>query len=182
AGLIVTRASGEGNMVGEVKAQLFTSSVPLVVTGVFLLILGLMPGLPLVPFWALGAGALALGYRRFVQEQATEEAGAEEAAEPERHAEPEPTDLLLVDPLELEVGYGLIPLVDPAQGGDLLDRVKMLRQQLAVELGLVIPPVRIRDNVALGANRYAIKLRGNPVGEGEVMPGYHLALIPDDFD
>ena len=91
-----------------------------------------------------------------------------------------PTDLLLVDPLELEIGYGLISIVDPGQQGDLLERVKMLRQQLAIELGIVIPPVRIRDNVALEANRYIIKLRGNPIGEGEVLPGYHLALLLDE--
>ncbi|NNF57017.1 MAG: flagellar biosynthesis protein FlhA [Rhodothermaceae bacterium] len=181
AGLIVSRASGEGNMVAEMKSQLFASAVPLVVTGGFLMILGLMPGLPLIPFWALGIGAIALGQRSFAAEQ---HAGAEAAKPPALEPEPEqsPSDLLLVEPLELEIGYGLIPLVDPAQGGDLLDRVGQLRRQLATELGLVIPPVRVRDNVALGANHYTIKLRGNPVGEGEVMPGYHLALLPDGFD
>ena len=181
AGLIVSRASGDGNMVTEMKAQLFASAVPLLVTGGFLMILGLMPGLPLIPFWALGIGAIVLGRKSFAAEQHAE---AEAARPPEPEPEPEqsPSDLLLVEPLELEIGYGLIPLVDPAQGGDLLDRVGQLRRQLATELGLVIPPVRIRDNVALGANRYTIKLRGNPVGEGDVMPGYHLALLPDEFD
>jgi flagellar biosynthesis protein FlhA len=97
-------------------------------------------------------------------------------------AEPVPADFLLVDPLELEVGFALIALVDPHQGGDLLERVKTIRQQLATELGVLIPPVRIRDNVALGANAYVVKLRGNPVGEGEVLPGYSLALLPDGYD
>ncbi|MDT7855970.1 flagellar biosynthesis protein FlhA [Rubrivirga sp. S365] len=181
AGLIVSRASGEGNIAGEVQTQLLAAAVPLLVTGGFMLLLGLMPGLPIVPFWALGIGAIALGRSRLVADRAAD-AEAARPAPPEAEPEPEPADFLLVDPLELEVGYGLIPLVDPAQGGDLLDRVKRLRQQLAVELGLVIPPVRIRDNVALGANAYAVKLRGNPVGEGEVMPGYGLALLPEGFD
>ncbi len=181
AGLIVSRASGEGDVAGEVREQLLGASLPLVVTGAFLLLLGLVPALPIVPFWALGAGAVWLGRTRMRAERAEEEEAAR-PPEPEAPPETEPSDLLLVDPLELEIGYGLIPLVDPSQGGDLLDRVKLLRQQLAVELGLVIPPVRIRDNVALGANRYVVRLRGNAVGEGEVMPGYHLALLPEGFD
>lgn len=180
AGLIVSRASGEGDMAGEIRQQLAGHSVPLFVTGGFMMLAGLAPGLPLFPFWALGGLALALGRARFRAEQA-EAARAALPPEPEPPPEQAPADLLLVDALELEIGYGLIPLVDPAQGGDLLDRVGQLRQQLAVELGLVIPPVRVRDNVALGANRYVVRLRGNAVAEGEVMPGYHLALLPEDF-
>jgi flagellar biosynthesis protein FlhA len=181
AGLIVSRASGEGNLSAETKDQLFGKPNALYVTGAFMALLGVLPGLPLVPFWALAGGAVWAGVRRATSDADEAEAAA---APPETGPapEPEPADLLLVDPLELEVGYGLIPLVDPAQGGDLLDRISMLRRQLATEMGIVVPPVRIRDNVELGANAYTVKLRGNAVAEGEALPGYHLALLLDGAD
>lgn len=184
AGIIVARASGEGNLAQDVQGQLFKKAHPLLITGGFLAILGLVPGLPLVPFWALATGMFFLGRKRITAEGEEAEAAAAQllVGEEEEKKEDEPADLLLVDPLELEIGYGLISIVDPTQQGDLLERVKMLRQQLALELGIVIPPVRIRDNVSLGANQYVIKLRGNPIGEGEVLPGYHLALLMDEND
>lgn len=178
AGIIVSRASGQGTLAGELKGQLLGRSGPLLIAGGFLAFLGLVPGLPLVPFWALAAGALWMGRVRLQAERARAQAPATATEEAPR--EPEPTDYLLVDPLEIEIGYALIALVDPHQEGDLLERVKVLRRQLALELGIVIPPVRIRDNAALGANRYVVKLRGNPVAEDEVLPGYHLALLPDE--
>ncbi|MFB3131840.1 MAG: flagellar biosynthesis protein FlhA, partial [Rhodothermales bacterium] len=181
AGLIVSRASSEGNLAQDVKGQLLKKPSPLLITGAFLFAMGLVPGLPVVPFWLLAGGMLLLGRKRIQQQdEEAKEAARLEAAKVTPEPTETPTDLLLVDPLELEIGYGLISIVDPGQQGDLLDRVKMLRQQLALELGIVIPPVRIRDNVALGANKYVIKLRGNPIGEGEVMPGYHLALLLDE--
>lgn len=186
AGIIVSRASGkEGSLASEMKGQLVDKLPPLLITGVFLILMGLVPALPLIPFWLLGSGVLLLWYFRSQEEQAKAEAEAERReaeAEAEEEEEENPSDLLLVDPLELEIGYGLISLVDPDQGGDLLERVKMLRKQLAQELGIVIPPVRIRDNVDMDSNQYVIKLRGNPIGDGEVMPGYKLALLPDDVD
>ncbi|MFB6280016.1 MAG: flagellar biosynthesis protein FlhA [Salinibacter sp.] len=186
AGIIVSRASGkEGSLASEMKGQLVDKLPPLLITGVFLVGMGLVPALPTIPFWLLGGGVLSLWYFRSQEKQAEAEAEAERReAEAEAEAEDEenPSDLLLVDPLELEIGYGLISLVDPDQGGDLLERVKMLRKQLAEELGIVIPPVRIRDNVDMESNQYVIKLRGNPIGDGEVMPGYKLALLPDDIE
>jgi flagellar biosynthesis protein FlhA len=185
AGIIVSRASGkEGSLASEMKGQLVDKLPPLLITGVFLVGMGLVPALPTIPFWLLGGGVLLLWYFRSQEEQAKAEAEAErrEAEAEEDEEEENPSDLLLVEPLELEIGYGLISLVDPDQGGDLLERVKMLRKQLAQELGIVIPPVRIRDNVDMESNQYVIKLRGNPIGEGEVMPGYQLALLPDDVD
>ena len=178
AGLIVSRASGEGNLSADTQAQLFGKPNALYVTGAFMALLGVLPGLPLVPFWALAGGAAYIGVRR-----ATDIADeAEGAAPPEEGPapEPEPADLLLVDELELEIGYGLIPVVDPDQGGDLLDRISSLRRQLATEMGIVVPPVRIRDNVELETNAYVVKLRGNEVARGEALPGYHLALLLDD--
>ena len=181
AGLIVTRASGEGNMSEAVRTQFIGKPYPLLLTAGFMFVIGLMPGIPMLPFVVIAAGTGLLGYKRL---QATREEATRlpEAPAAEPAAEPTPADFLLVDALELEVGYALIALVDPQQGGDLLDRVKTIRQQLAAELGVLIPPVRIRDNVGLGANSYVVKLRGNPVAEGEVLPGYSLALLPDGYD
>ncbi|PAP75750.1 flagellar biosynthesis protein FlhA [Rubrivirga marina] len=181
AGLIVSRASGEGNLSSETQSQLFGKPEALFVTAGFMALLGVLPGLPIVPFWALAGGLAFVAFRR----AGTIADEAEEAARPAETApapEPEPADLLLVDELELEIGYGLIPVVDPAQGGDLLERISMLRRQLATEMGIVVPPVRIRDNVALDANAYVVKLRGNDVARGEALPGYHLALLLDGND
>ena len=183
AGIIVARASSDTNLAQDFKGQLFKKPHPILITGGFLIILGLVPGLPLFPFWILAAMTVFVGRARIKtqhQEQEKAHAVARSEAEPEEPRD-SPSDLLLVDPLELEIGYALIPIVDPNQQGDLLDRVRMLRQQLALELGLVVPPIRIRDNVALEANKYVIKLRGNPIGEGEILPGYHLALLPEEI-
>lgn len=182
AGLIVSRASSESNWAEDFQDQLFKKPHPILLTGAFLFFLGLVPGMPILPFWILAAAIVFLGRQRVTQqeEQATEQALLTEGQK-QLEAPETPTDLLLVDPLELEIGYALISIVDPSQQGDLLERVRMLRQQLALELGIVIPPVRIRDNVSMGANQYVIKLRGNPIGEGEVMPGYYLALLSEDI-
>ena len=185
AGIIVSRASGGTNLADDFQGQLLKKAHPLLITGGFLGLLGLVPGLPLVPFWLLSGGLLYLGQSRAKSEKEEAAAAATallEEADEEPPPERTPADLLLVDPLELEIGYGLISVVDPNQRGDLLERVRVLREQLALELGIVIPPVRIRDNVALSPNAYVIKLRGNPSGGGEVMPGYHLALIPEGLD
>ena len=178
AGLIVSRASGEGNLSADTKAQLFGRPEALYVTAGFMALLGVLPGLPLAPFWLLAGGLGFVAVKR--AGVIADEDDAARPAPPAPAAEPEPADLLLVDELELEIGYGLIPIVDPAQGGDLLDRISMLRRQLATEMGIVVPPVRIRDNAELGANAYVVKLRGNAVAQAEALPGYHLALLLDD--
>ncbi|QXD17144.1 flagellar biosynthesis protein FlhA [Rhodocaloribacter litoris] len=182
AGIIVSRASDEANLAQDFKGQLFRKPHPIFITAGFLLLLGLVPGLPLFPFWLLAGMTVLVGRARLqsVRQEAQEAARRAEAAAAEEEPPEEPADLLLVDPLELEIGYALIPIVDPNQRGDLLERVKLLRQQVALELGIVVPPVRIRDNVTLPPNRYVIKLRGNPIAEGEILPGYHLALLGDE--
>ena len=140
AGLIVSRASSEGNLAQDVKGQMFKKPSPMLITGSFLVAMGIVPGLPILPFWLLGGGMLLLGRKRIqaMGEEAKESVRLEAARVAPETTET-PTDLLLVDPLELEIGYGLISIVDPGQEGDLLERVKMLRQQLALELGIVIP-------------------------------------------
>src|SRR5690606_6050509 len=105
------------------------------------------------------------------------QAAAVGALEPEAAPEENPVrELLQIDPLELEVGYALIPLVDEPQGGDLLERISLLRRQAALELGILIPPIRIQDDIRLPANEYVIKLRGAEIGRAEVMPRFLLAL------
>ena len=183
AGIIVSRASGDTSIAQDFKGQLFKKPHPILITGGFLALLGIVPGLPLLPFWLLAAGTVLLGRNRIrVQEKERVELIAAAAESEVEVVKDTPSDLLMVDPLELDIGYALISIVDPGQQGDLLERVKMLRQQLALELGIVIPPVRIRDNVGLGSNEYVIKMRGNPIAQGEVMPGYHLALLPEEID
>ena len=178
AGLIVSRASGEGNLSADTKAQLFGKPEALYVTAGFMALLGVLPGLPIAPFWMIAGGLGFMAVKRAGVLADQDEADAQPAPVAPA-SEPEPSDLLLVDELELEIGYGLIPMVDPDQGGDLLDRISMLRRQLATEMGVVVPPVRIRDNVELGANAYVVKLRGNAVADAEALPGYHLALLLD---
>ena len=182
AGLIVSRASQEANWASEFRTQLFQKPHPILLTAGFLLVIGMVPGIPLVPFLILSVGMMFLGRRRVIQINEEADSDTILTEEHKQLTAPEtPTDLLLVDPLELEIGYALISIVDPNQQGDLLERVRMLRQQLALELGVVIPPVRIRDNVGMAANNYIIKLRGNPIGQGEVVPGHYLALLSEDI-
>ncbi len=178
AGLIVTRASGESHMGSEMTKQILSSPRAVTTVAVMLLALALMPGLPKLPFLLVAAlvGTIALSLRG--KEQAGEEPG--ETARTEQTApiseEEEMMALLSTDPLELEVGYGLIPFADPAQGGDLLQRITTMRKQITGDLGLIIPPMRVRDNVELRPNGYRMKLWGTEVAQGEILPRHYLAI------
>lgn len=177
AGMLVSRAASESNMGEEISSQLFSNPRVLAVAGGVMFFFAMVPGFPKVPFLLLGAASLGSAYFVFLRERES----AKEAAAPAPTAQPEEErveDYLHVDAMELEIGYGLIPLVDMKQGGDLLDRITMIRRQLATELGIIIPPVRIRDNIQLKPNQYAIKIRTVPVGEGELMSGAYLAMNP----
>ncbi len=179
AGIIVTRAASESDLSDDISGQMFGNPKVITVGGIFLILMGFMPGMPMIPFLGIGGGLIYLGYRRNKAREALEAEQLEaipEAAPAEERVE----DYLLVDTLELEIGYSLIPIVDPEQDGDLLERMASLRKQLAVELGIIVPPIRIRDNVQLDANKYMIKLRGIAIGEGDLLPGYYLALLPGD--
>lgn len=182
AGIIVSRAASEGNLSKELTGQLLGNPKTMVISAVFVFMLGLMPGLPLLPFALIGGFFLYMAYTNLAkEEEERQEAEDEEnkvlTGKPEDPVE----NYLLVDTLELEIGYSLIPMVEANQGGDLLDRMTSLRKQLASELGIIIPSIRIRDNVQLDANHYTIKMRGVMQGEGEILPGYHLTLLPQDF-
>jgi flagellar biosynthesis protein FlhA len=173
--LIVTRAGSKQQLGTQLADQVSSQPRGLAITAGFLVLLSLTP-LPTVPLLvtAAGLGGLAWFMRRG-SEEAPEDAGSPAAAS--GPPEPPPVEnLLKVDTLELEVGYALVSLVDTAQGGDLLNRISAIRRQLAVELGMVMPPVRIRDNMQLPSTEYRVKVRGNPVASGVVKPGKLLAM------
>ena len=182
AGIMVTSSSGGDRVADAVMKQVGRTARPWWIAGGFLGVLAVVPGLPTLPFLAL-AGASA-GIARTVAggpDESSEADGATvgsaapvEALPPERESPVH--DLLQIDPVELEIGYALIPLVDEGQGGDLLERIKLLRKQAALDLGILVPPIRIRDDVRLQANEYVVKVRGSEVARGEVMPRMLLAL------
>jgi flagellar biosynthesis protein FlhA len=178
AGLIVARTGDDETIGDEIPKQLTSKPTALFLISGFLGLLAFTP-LPTIPLLAAGLGIGGLGWAlRFIGKQATahEEATAraEAAAQP---TEPQPVEeLLSVDTLEFEIGYGLVEIVDGSRGGTLLDRISMIRRQLAVELGIVVPPIRIRDNMQLDANSYRVKLRGAVIGEGQVYAELLMAM------
>ncbi|MAE66707.1 MAG: flagellar biosynthesis protein FlhA [Phycisphaeraceae bacterium] len=174
AGLIVTRSSGRSDLGTDLTRQLTQFwRVPAITAG--FLVLMAFTGLPALPMLLLALIVAAIAW--VVHGRARRESEAAKQKDREVQETPPPVEqLLAVDTLELEVGYGLVKLVDNAQGGDLLERISMIRRQLAGELGMVMPPVRIRDNVQHQPNEYHIKVRGNSVAQGSVYPGQYLAM------
>jgi len=180
-GLMVTRAASESNLGHDIATQILTNPRMFFIAGSVLILLGLVPGLPGFPFLILGTSAIGIGYvlKRTAQSQADEQVTQLEQKEMEEVRKPENiVALLQVDPMELEIGYSLIPIVDVSQGGDLLDRVVMIRRQCALELGLIVPTIRIRDNIQLKPNIYVIKLRGVEIAKGELMLDHYMAMNP----
>jgi flagellar biosynthesis protein FlhA len=175
-GMLVSRAASLSNLGEEISSQLFSYPKTLAITSVVMLFFAFIPGFSKLPFILLALGAGAMAYSSFVNKR--EEQRKSVAVRPAAKAEEKVEDYLHVDPMELEIGYGLIPLVDAKQGGDLLDRITMVRRQVAGELGIVIPPIRIRDNIQLKPNEYRIKIRTIIVGKGELMSGAYLAMDP----
>jgi flagellar biosynthesis protein FlhA len=156
------------------------------VAGVVICCFGLVPGLPKLPFFMIGGLFVAVGWTLKNQPTAKEREAAEKQAEAaETQGElPAPRDAALdalaLDPLELAIGFGLVPMVDKNAGGTLLARVSTIRRQIASELGMVIPPVRIRDDVSLDSHEYVIRVRGTEVARGGIMAGHQLAMDPGD--
>lgn len=179
SGLVVTRTASESNFGKDLSSQMLHNPRAIFVATGVLFVLGITPGLPFLPFFVLGTITGAVGFfsRGNKSEEALAETEAETAAVEEAPAE-NLEDYLRVDPLELEIGYGLIPIVDTEQGGDLLQRITQLRKQCAVEIGVLIPPIRIRDNIQLQPNEYIIKIKGFDVARGELMVGRYMALNP----
>lgn len=178
AGLIVTRTSAQSDLPGDVMAQLFRHPVALFISAAFLMALSIT-GLPSGPMIILGISCLIGGIlvkRNQTRQDATHAEEDLQQQQEQEQQEPRPEDQLLVNPLELELGVGLLRLADPATGGDLLDRVSRIRHKVARELGIILPKVRIRDNIRLGQRDYQIKIRGVDVGWGSVYPDALLAI------
>lgn len=179
-GIVVTRSASKFSLGKEVTSQLFSHPKALGVAAVILAVLGTI-GLPKVPMYSLALlfGLLFFAFRASTAEVA-EETEKEEVREAEEIKRPENVmELLQVEKMELELGYGLIPLVDADQGGDLLERIVMIRRQCALELGFIVPPIRIRDNMQLKPNAYVIKIKGMEISSGELVLDSYLAIGAD---
>ena len=185
SGIIVTRSGRETSFGGEVALQLGSQPHALIMAGVLVVIISLIPGLPVLPMVFVAillviTGAVIHNRQQkaaIVDEQIVEEVTAEEKRKPESV-----TSLLQVDPIELEFGYGIVPMVDVSQGGDLLDRVVMIRRQCAIDLGIIVPAIRLRDNIQLGTNTYSIKIKGVEIARGEIMADHLLALSTGEVE
>ncbi|MGN0328262.1 MAG: flagellar biosynthesis protein FlhA [Lachnospira sp.] len=180
-GILVTKASSDGELGDEMVGQLFSLDRVLLMVGVALIIFGVGTPLPWYIFVPLGAVLIIYGRKLKVKsgEAGIEESAAAEETEAQEIRKPENVvSLLNVDPIELEFGYGIIPLADVNQGGDLLDRVVMIRRQIALELGAVVPIIRLRDNIQLNPNQYVIKIKGIQVSEGEILFDHYMAMNP----
>lgn len=180
-GILVTKSSSEGELGDEMVGQLFSIDRVLLMVGVALAALGILTPLPIYIFVPFGLVLVILsqkvkakaGEAKIEEEVEKEETEAQEIRKPENVV-----SLLNVDPIELEFGYGIIPLADVNQGGDLLDRVVMIRRQIALELGAVVPIIRLRDNIQLNPNQYIIKIKGIQVSEGEILFDHYMAMNP----
>lgn len=180
-GILVTKGSKDADFGTVLVSQLFGIPKVLYLVGTIIAVLGLITPLPDLIFLALGlvfivTGRMIAGTIETAQiegEIDAEEVAAEEIRQPENV-----NSLLQVDPIELEFGYGIIPLADVNQGGDLLDRVVMIRRQIALELGTVVPIIRLRDNIQLNPNQYIIKIKGIQVSEGEILFDHYMAMNP----
>ncbi|WP_209122369.1 flagellar biosynthesis protein FlhA [Alkalihalobacillus sp. BA299] len=182
-GIVVTRATSEGNLGHDITKQLLAYPTMLYVAGGTIFLLGVVT--PITPYVTFPiAGLLVYGgwYLSKAQKKVLEEESSksEEALDSNEDLKsPESVvNLLQIDPIEFEFGYGLIPLADANQGGDLLDRVVMIRRQLALELGMIVPVIRIRDNIQLQPNEYVIKIKGNEIAKGDLLLDHYMAMSP----
>ncbi len=178
AGLLVTRSTQQINLPAQFLQQLFSRPQALAVTGAFLGVL-VFTNLPTVPLLTIGGGCIGLAVmltRQKHEQQAKVVADARVSAEKAKKSEERIEGFLAIDPMEMEIGVGLIRLADPSRGGDLLPRITGVRQSVAGDIGIVLPKVRIRDNLRLGEHQYRIKIGNNPVAEGTVYPNRLLAM------
>lgn len=179
AGLLVTRAAAKNNLGQELGNQLLLYPRALKVLSGMLLVMAFVPGLPMFPFLVMAGVFGFIGKQLKKAKAATkdEKAAAEQAQAATTKAAPEKLEsLLTVDALQIELGYGLVPLADTRKNGDLLERVTGVRRSFAQDMGMIIPPIRVRDNLQLSANEYRFLLKGNVAAQGMIMPGYLLAM------
>ncbi|MDR1701285.1 MAG: flagellar biosynthesis protein FlhA [Sporomusaceae bacterium] len=178
-GIIVTRAASDSNLGYDIATQMISNPRIFYIASGVMALFSLIPGLPGLPFFIIAATLCGIGIMLTItaKPDVEDELLKQEEQEKDEVRKPENVIALLhVDPMELEIGYSLIPMVDISQGGDLLDRVVMIRRQCALELGLVVPTIRIRDNIQLKPNVYVIKIRGIEVARGELLLDHYLAM------
>nr|WP_312214355.1 flagellar biosynthesis protein FlhA [Clostridioides sp.] len=179
SGILVTRVASNDNFGTLVGKQLTSIPKAITITGIVLLILGIMPGLPKLAFFTLGIGAIVSGY---YLSKDTEEEFDEDLVEDtnmvsaDKNEVEDVKDLINVETIEVEIGYGLIALADESSGGDLLQRIASIRRQCAIDMGIIVQPIRIRDNLQLNPNQYNIKIKGNIVSSYEIMPNMVLCM------
>ncbi len=182
AGLVVTRSASGKKLEEEMGTQFTQDPRALFVASAILILFALLPGFPFLPFFLLSLTTGAIGYarRQMIAEEAQRKIQQELAeAQKKKEAEEKPVEeLLFVDPVEVELGYGLLSLIDQSQGGDLFQRIANIRRQLAYELGFILPPVRVRDNLRLQPEEYVVKIRGNVVARNMLYPDMVLAMNP----
>lgn len=186
SGILVTRSGSDDNL-GTLLGKQFTAfPIIFAIASVVLFLLGIIPGLPKIPFFLLSAATGVLAYALFKEEKEKiiEKMETEEAELIEiENKEPENVmNLISVEPMEIEMGYGLIPLADEAGGGDLLQRISSVRRQCAIEMGIIVQPIRIRDNLQIKNNEYLVKIRGTVIARGELMPNMLLCMDPASED
>jgi flagellar biosynthesis protein FlhA len=183
AGVIVTRAGADSSLGDEITSQILIQPKAIAVSSGVLFGFGLVPGLPTIPFMILSAVTGGLAYTIFRSVKESARIAEESKALEEKAITTDQFDALPpLDTLAIEVGYGLIPLVDVEQGGQLLDRIKSLRRQIARELGIIVAPVHIQDNMQLKPGEYTILLKGNEIARGELLANYYLAMNPNATD
>ncbi|WP_110953255.1 flagellar biosynthesis protein FlhA [Anaerosinus massiliensis] len=178
-GIVVTRAASDNNLGQDLTTQLFNNPRVFFIASGVLCALAMVPGLPGLPFTVLAAITFMIAYNLRKNANASVENSMEQQEEKEKEEIRKPENiisLLQVDPMELEIGYSLIPLVDKGQGGDLLERIVMIRRQCALEMGLVVPTIRIRDNIQIKPNAYSVKLKGIEIAKGELLLDHYLAM------
>ncbi|MFZ4619132.1 MAG: flagellar biosynthesis protein FlhA [Bacteroidota bacterium] len=182
AGMVVTRSASGNQLDVEVQGQLFGKPKAVLIASATLMIFAVIPGLPTIPFMFLSLIAGAIGYTTMKTQKAAALKPVDEKPKETKKPEENIEDYLQVDNLELEIGYGLISLVDESQGGDLFNRITNLRKQLAIELGIIIPPIRVRDNLQLEPNQYVFKIRGNVIASNWLMVDRYLAMSPSSVE
>lgn len=180
-GMVVTRAAGEANLGQDLSLQMLSQPKALLVVASILFLLGLSRGLPTFPLFILSGvvGGMYFIFKTEKDKKEEIEEEGEEELEPPSHPTLQKEDykeLIRVDPVEMEFGYNLLPLVLPEQGGDFLERITLIRRQVATELGMIIPPVRVLDNMQIDPNTYSIKLKGMEVARFQIMPNHFLAM------
>jgi flagellar biosynthesis protein FlhA len=181
-GIIVTRSASEEDLGTNISNQIFSQRKAPLVAGGVIMAFALVPALPKLPFLIIGGALVAVGItlNRMAKDKVADDLAESLKPKPQIETSDAAHNALQIDPLELVIGFGLVPLVDASSGGGLLQRVAAVRRQLAQQLGTVVPKVRIHDDVTLGSHEYAIRVRGSEVARGRIIAGHQLALDPGD--